>query len=158
MARKKSKTPGRLRIENRRARYNYEILENIEAGIVLTGTEVKSLRQGLGSIAEAYARPRDGEMYLIDCHIPEYLQAGPNNHEPKRERKLLLHRREIVRLSKEMNQAGMTVVALTVFFNDRGMAKVDLGLARGKKLHDKRDSIKEKDWQRRKQRILNKWR
>jgi SsrA-binding protein len=154
MARKKKKADGRIAVQNRKARYNYEILETIEAGIQLVGSEVKSLREGHGNIAEAYARAQDGEFFLLNAHIPEYRQAGAFNHEPKRMRKLLLHRREINRLRDEIVRGGMTIVPLSIYFNDRGKAKVSLGVARGKKLYDKRASAKDRDWQRDKARLM----
>jgi len=140
--------------ENRRARYDYEITDTLEAGIVLTGTEVKSLRTGKAQITEAYASPERGELWLINAHIPEYLQANRFNHEPRRRRKLLLSSREIGRLRSAINREGMTLVPLKIYFNDRGRAKLELALAKGKKLHDKRESEKERDWNRQKSRLL----
>ena len=154
MAAKKKQADRRISVQNRKARFNYEILETVEAGIQLVGSEVKSLREGHGNIAEAFARAQDGEFFLINAHIPEYRQAGPFNHEPKRTRKLLLHRREINRLRDEIVRGGMTVVPLSIYFNDRGKAKVSLGVARGKKLYDKRASAKDRDWQRDKARLM----
>ncbi|MGN6103118.1 MAG: SsrA-binding protein SmpB, partial [Devosia sp.] len=124
--------------ENRRARFDYEILDTLEAGIVLTGTEVKSLRQGKAQITESYASPEDGELWLINAHIPEYLQANRFNHAERRRRKLLVSRRELSRLANEVNRSGNTIVPLKLYFNDRGMAKVLIGLAKGKKNYDKR--------------------
>ena len=141
--------------ENRRARYDYELGEVFEAGIMLTGPEVKSLRTGKATVAESYAAvDRNGEMILYNCNIPEYLQANRNNHEPKRPRKLLLHSAEIARLAKGVEREGMTVVPLKIYFNDKGRAKIAIALGKGKKLHDKRESEKARDWQRDKGRVL----
>jgi SsrA-binding protein len=154
MASKKKKPDDRIAVQNRKARHNYEILDTVEAGMQLVGSEVKSLRAGHGNITEAYAREQDGELFLVNAHIPEYVQAGPFNHEPKRPRKLLLHRREIIRLGQEISRGGMSIVPLSIYFNDRGRAKVALGIGRGKKLYDKRASDKARDWQREKSRLL----
>lgn len=141
--------------ENRKARFNYEIGEAYEAGIALTGSEVKSLRSGKATIAESYADARDGELWLVNATIPEYLQAGPfNNHPPKRPRRLLLHQREIERLAAGVEREGMTIVPLKLYFNERGRAKVEIALARGKKLHDKRETLKKRSWEREKSRLL----
>lgn len=140
--------------ENRRARHEYFIEEVLEAGIALAGTEVKALRGGEGSIAEAYAELKDGQMWLVNANIPEYGHGNRFNHEPKRPRKLLLHGRQISRLNGAVTRQGMTLVPLQVYFNDRGRAKVELALAKGKKLHDKRDAEKEKDWKREAGRLL----
>ena len=140
--------------QNRKARHNYFIEDTVEAGIVLTGTEVKSLRAGRGSINECYAADQDGDIYLINSHIPVYPPAGRFNHEPRRPRKLLLHRRQIAKLIGAMTREGYTLVPLSIYFNERGRAKVELGLGRGKKKHDKRATIKERDWQRQKRRLL----
>jgi SsrA-binding protein len=141
--------------DNRKARFNYEIGEAYEAGIALTGSEVKSLRSGKATIAESYADARDGELWLVNANIPEYLQAGPfNNHPPKRPRRLLLHQREIDRLSSAVEREGMTIVPLKLYFNERGRAKVEVALARGKKLHDKRETLKKRSWEREKGRLL----
>ncbi|HVX79996.1 MAG TPA: SsrA-binding protein SmpB [Devosiaceae bacterium] len=140
--------------ENRRARFDYEILDTLEAGIVLTGTEVKSLRQGKAQITESYASPEDGELWLINAHIPEYLQANRFNHAERRRRKLLVSRRELSRLANEVNRSGNTIVPLKLYFNDRGMAKVLIGLAKGKKNYDKRATEAARDWGREKARIL----
>jgi SsrA-binding protein len=139
---------------NRRARFNYEIDQTVEAGIALTGTEVKSLRQGRSNIADSYAGEMGGELWLFNAYIPEYLQANRFNHETRRPRKLLLHRREIDRLISAVNREGMTVVPLKIYFNEGGRAKVELALGRGKKLHDKRETDKNRTWQRDKARIL----
>jgi SsrA-binding protein len=140
--------------ENRKARFNYEIMDTYEAGLVLTGTEVKSLRQGKANIAESYASDEGGEIWLINSHLPEYLQANRFNHEPRRRRKLLLSKREVNRLRIAINREGMTLVPLKIYFNDRGRAKLELALAKGKKLHDKRETEKERDWNRQKGRLL----
>jgi SsrA-binding protein len=139
---------------NRRARFNYEIGETFEAGIALTGSEVKSLRQGKATIAESYADPRQGEVWLVNANIPEYLQAGRFNHAPKRPRKLLLHRRQIHKLMGAVEREGMTLVPLRLYFNEKGRAKLELALARGKKLHDKRESEKQRSWERERGRLL----
>ena len=140
--------------ENRRARYDYEILDTLEAGLMLTGTEVKSLRLGKAQITESYASPERGELWLINAHIPEYLQANRFNHEPRRRRKLLVKKREMARLAQAVDREGMTMVPLKIYFNDQGRAKLLLGVARGKKLHDKRQTEKERDWAREKGRLL----
>jgi SsrA-binding protein len=140
--------------ENRKARFNYSIEETVEAGIMLTGTEVKSLREGKANIAESYASDEGDEIWLINSHLPEYLQANRFNHEPRRRRKLLLSKREINRLRAGINREGMTLVPLKVYFNEKGRAKLELALAKGKKLHDKRETEKERDWNRQKSRLL----
>lgn len=144
----------RLIAENRKARFNYEIRETFEAGIVLSGTEVKSLRNGKITIAESYASPEGGELWLINADIPEYDKAHQFNHERRRPRKLLLSRREINRLAQAIEREGMTIVPLKLYFNPRGRAKVEVALARGKKLHDKRDTERARDWQRDKARLI----
>ncbi|HWA18560.1 MAG TPA: SsrA-binding protein SmpB [Devosia sp.] len=140
--------------ENRRARYDYEILDTLEAGIVLTGTEVKSLRSGKAQITESYASPERGELWLINAHIPEYLQANRFNHEEKRPRKLLVSRKDLAKLSEGVERAGNTIVPLKLYFNDRGIAKLLIGLAKGKKSFDKRETEKTRDWNREKSRLL----
>ena len=141
--------------DNRRARYDYEIGEVYEAGLMLTGTEVKSLRTGKATIAESYVDvDRNGEVYLINANIPEYLQANRFNHDPRRPRKLLLKSREIAKLAQGVERQGMTIVPLKIYFNDRGRAKIEIAVARGKKLHDKRESEKQRDWGREKSRLL----
>jgi SsrA-binding protein len=145
---------GKLVAENRKARFNYEIGDTLEAGIALTGSEVKSLRSGRANIADSYATDDGGELYLINAHIAEYTQAGRTNHAPTRPRKLLLHRKEIGKLAGAIQREGMTVVPLKLYFNQRGIAKVLLGLAKGKKLHDKRDTEKRRDWDRQKGRLM----
>ena len=144
----------RLVAENRRARFNYEIQETFEAGIALQGTEVKSLRQGKANIAEAYAGPGGNELFLYNAYIPEYLEANRFNHETRRPRKLLLHRREINRLVGATQREGMTIVPPRLYFNPKGRAKIELGLARGKKLHDKRETEKKRDWERERGRLM----
>jgi SsrA-binding protein len=140
--------------ENRRARFDYAIDEVFEAGIALKGTEVKSLRFGEGSIAESYAEVTGEEVWLINSNIPEFSHGNRFNHEPKRPRKLLLHAREVAKLHGAVARQGMTLVPLSVYFNGRGRAKVELALARGKKTHDKRETIKERDWKREQGRLL----
>ena len=149
--------PDRYKVaaDNRRARYNYEIGETFEAGLMLAGTEVKALRTGKATIAESYASvERSGEVFLINATIPEYLQGNRFNHEPKRPRKLLLHAREIAKLAQGVEREGMSIVPLKIYFNDQGRAKIEIALGRGKKLHDKRDTEKKRDWDREKGRIL----
>ncbi|RPF70663.1 SsrA-binding protein SmpB [Aurantiacibacter spongiae] len=156
MARPKPATFDKQKIvaENRKARFNYSIEETFEAGLALQGTEVKALRGGEGSIAESYAEVRDGEVWLINANIPEFSHGNRNNHEPKRPRKLLLHTREIDKLFGAVERKGMTLVPLSVYFNGRGRAKVELALAKGKQAHDKRATIKDRDWKRDKARLL----
>src|SRR5215467_3272332 len=153
MAEKKER-PRKIIADNRKARFNYEIGEVIEAGIALTGTEVKSLRLGKANIGESYADPRDREIWLVNSNITEYLQGGRFNHAPKRPRKLLLHRRQIDKLSGAVEREGMTLVPLKLYFNDKGRAKIELALARGKKLHDKRETEKKRSWERERGRLL----
>ncbi len=140
--------------DNRKARYNFEILEVIEAGLVLSGTEVKSLRSNQANIAESYASFENDAFWLINSYIPEYTQGNRFNHDPRRLRKLLLSEREIVRLANSIARDGMTVVPLKLYFNERGRAKLEIALARGKKLHDKRETEKNRDWNREKSRLL----
>ncbi len=140
--------------ENRRARYDYYIDEVFEAGIALTGTEVKSLRFGEGSIAESYAEVKDGQVFLINSNVPEFSHGNRFNHEPKRPRKLLLHEREINKLTGAVERKGMTLVPLSIYFNGRGRAKVELALAKGKNAADKRHTIKEREWKRDQSRIM----
>jgi SsrA-binding protein len=154
MAKKKAGDPKRDVAVNRKARFNYEIGEVFEAGIALTGTEVKSLRVGKATIAESYADARSNEIWLVNSNIPEYLQANRNNHEPRRARKLLLHRRQINKLIGAIEREGMTIVPLKLYFNAKGRAKMEIALARGKNLHDKRASIKQRDWSREKGRLM----
>jgi SsrA-binding protein len=147
---------GKIRVvaNNRKARFNYQIGETLEVGIALTGSEVKSLRQGKATIAESYADSRGGEIWLVNANIPEYLQAGRFNHAPKRARKLLLHRRQINKLIGAVEREGMTLVPLKLYFNEKGRAKIELALARGKKLHDKRETEKKRSWERERGRLL----
>ena len=140
--------------ENRRARFEYFLEEFFEAGIALTGTEVKSLRFGEGTIAEAYAEIKDGEVNLINANIPEYNFGNRVNHEPKRPRKLLLRSRQIEKMQKSVGREGMTLIPISVYFNGRGRAKVELALAKGKKIHDKRETVKARDWKRDQQRLM----
>jgi SsrA-binding protein len=140
--------------DNRKARYNYFVDDTVEAGIALAGTEVKSLRAGEANINEAYAEMRDGEIYLVNAHIPEYSHGNRFNHDARRPRKLLLHRREINRLGAAAQRKGFTLIPLSIYFNDKGRAKVELGLFRGKALHDKRATEAERDWQRQKERLV----
>jgi SsrA-binding protein len=145
---------GKLVAENRKARFNYDIGEKIEAGIVLTGSEVKSLRAGKANIAESYASNEGGELYLINAHIAEYPGAARDGHEATRHRKLLLHKREMARLLGAIQRQGMALVPLRLYFNAHGIAKVQLGLGRGKKIYDKRETEKKRDWERQKGRLM----
>src|SRR5215211_5035281 len=140
--------------DNRKARFNYEIGEVFEAGIMLTGTEVKSIRTGKATIAESYADARAGEIWLVNANIPEYLQGNRNNHAPKRPRKLLLHRRQINKLIGAIEREGMTLIPLKLYFNEKGRAKIELAVARGKKLHDKRETEKKRSWDRERARLM----
>lgn len=157
MPRARTKSPGvkaRVVADNRKARHNYEITERFEAGIQLLGTEVKSMRLNGASIKEAYAQVKDGQVWLVNSNIPIFTQANRNNHVPTRVRKLLMHRREIDRLGAAIQRQGMTLVPLVLYFNDRNKAKIELGLGRGKKLHDKRQTQKDRDWKRQQGRLL----
>ena len=140
--------------QNRKARHNYFIEETFEAGLSLTGTEVKSLRGGRSTIAESYITALEGEAWLVNATIPEYAAGNRFNHEPRRPRKLLLHRSQVSKLIGAIQREGRTVVPLQVYFNERGRAKIEIALATGKKAHDKRQSIKERDWQRQRSRLL----
>ena len=140
--------------QNRRARHDYLIEDILEAGVVLRGTEVKVLRQGQASIAEAYADEDGGELYLVNANIPEYKSSAHFNHQPRRPRKLLLHKKQMNRILGAIRREGVTVVPLSIYFNERGRAKVELGLARGKRKVDKRQAEKQRDWQRSRARIL----
>ncbi|PTL86668.1 MAG: SsrA-binding protein [Candidatus Liberibacter europaeus] len=140
--------------ENRKARYNYHITRSYEAGIVLTGTEVKSLRVGKINISDSYAVCENDEIWLLNAHIPEYTQANRFNHSPRRRRKLLLHKKDIGKLYSAVRREGMTLVPMKIYFNERGFAKLDLALARGKKNYDKREDEKKHDWNRQKSRLL----
>ena len=144
----------KLVAENRRARFDYFLEDSLEAGLVLTGSEVKSLRLGRANIAESYASVEGGEMVLINAYIPEYPGANRFNHEPRRGRKLLLHRRQIAKLTQAVQREGRTIVPVKLFFDEKGRAKLEIALAKGKKLHDKRDSEKKRDWSREKGRLL----
>ena len=144
----------RVAAQNRKARHNYTIEDSLEVGIVLQGSEVKSLREGRATIAEAYATEQGGDLYLINSYIPEYKQAGQFNHEARRPRKLLLHKRQIGKMIGAIQREGMTLVPLKLYFNDRGRAKLELGVAKGKRNYDKRESEKRKDWDRQKARVL----
>ena len=154
MAAKKKPLTGKIAAQNRKARHDYFIKESVEAGIVLMGSEVKSLREGRASIGEAFAQEKLGEIYLSNAHISEYKAASRFGHDPRRDRKLLLRRKEIARLIGASQRQGMTLVPLSIYFNDRGIAKLELALAEGKHTHDKRESIKTRDWQRQKARIM----
>ncbi len=145
---------GKLIADNRKARYNYFIDEEFEAGMMLLGTEVKSLRAGRANIQESYATFENDGLYLVNAHISEYGHGNRHNHEPLRPRKLLMHKKEINKIAGQIQRAGKTLVPLQMYFNDRGIAKVKLGLASGKKQHDKRATERDRDWNRDKQRIL----
>ena len=151
---KKKDDDQRVVADNRKARHLYFIESTLEAGLMLMGSEVKSLRTGKANIAESYAQAKDGEIFLVNSYIPEYLMANRFNHEPRRVRKLLVRKTEARRLSAAVQREGMTLVPLRVYFNPRGIAKIELGLAKGKKLHDKRQSEKTRDWARDKARLL----
>jgi SsrA-binding protein len=154
MAEQQRERARKLVAQNRKAFHQYFIEDRIEAGLMLTGTEVKSLREGRATISEAYAGESGGELVLFNAHIPEFHGGNRFNHEPRRPRKLLLRRREVDRLTGAVRREGVTLVPLQLYFTPRGWAKVELGLARGKKAHDKRETIKERDWQREKQRLM----
>ena len=154
MTDKKLISDKKLIAENRRARYDYFIESTLEAGLQLTGTEVKSLRNGRANIAESYAAVEGREIVLINANIPEYGPANRFNHEPKRPRKLLLHRKEIDRLIGAVQRDGRTLAPLKLYFNDKGRVKLELALATGKKAHDKRATIAERDWKREQGRLL----
>lgn len=144
----------RYAAQNRRARHDYLIEDTLEAGLVLQGSEVKVLRTGQASITEAYADAQAGELFLVNANIPEYKAANRFSHEPRRPRKLLLHRKEMARLLGAIRREGVTIVPLSIYFNERGRAKVELGLAKGKKMADKRQAEKDRSWQRDKARIM----
>jgi len=145
---------GHVVAQNRRARHDYFIDETLEAGLVLAGSEVKALRAGRGNLSDSYAGERDGELFLFNAYIPEYTAANRFNHETRRPRKLLVHRRESDRLLGAVQREGVTLIPLSIYFNERGIAKVELGVARGKRQYDKRETEKRRDWQRQKQRLL----
>ena len=151
---RKADPNNKVAAENRKARFSYEVLDTLETGLVLSGSEVKSLRGGQANIQESYASVEGGELWLINSYLPEYLQANRFNHEPRRRRKLLVSKRELARLSQSIEREGMTLVPLKIYFNDRGRAKLLLAVARGKKLHDKRETEKQRDWNREKSRLL----
>ena len=151
---KKDDSNGKLIADNRKARYNYDFVESLEAGIVLTGTEVKSLRNGKAMIAESYATEENGEIWLINAYIPEYLEGNRFNHNPRQARKLLLKRKEMAKLTMAVNRDGMTIIPNRLYFNDRGRAKLQIALAKGRKNHDKRDVSKDRDWKREQGRLL----
>lgn len=153
---KKPEPPRKIVAENRRARFDYAIQDDLEVGIMLTGSEVKSLRTGNANIAESYASVEDGELWLINAYIPPYNQVKNREfaHEERRRRKLLAHQKQIARMWQAIGRQGMTLVPLTLYFNDKGVAKLKLGLAKGKKLTDKRETEKARDWAREKGRLL----
>ena len=154
MAKDMKNTNGKTVAENRKARFSYEVIDTYEAGLALTGTEVKSLREGQANIQESYASSEGGEIWLINSYVPEYLQGNRFNHEPRRRRKLLLKKKEMARLAQAVEREGMTMVPLKIYLNERGRAKLLLAIAKGKKLHDKRESEKQRDWARAKGRLL----
>ncbi|MEO0329571.1 MAG: SsrA-binding protein SmpB [Pseudomonadota bacterium] len=154
MAPKSKDTNSRIIADNRKARHNFEFLETFEAGIQLSGTEVKSLRNSKANIAESYATEEEGEIWLINSYIPEYLEGNRNNHNPRRRRKLLLHKKEMAKLMGGVQREGLTIVPIKLFFNNRGLAKLEIALARGRKVHDKREVSKRRDWDREKARLM----
>jgi SsrA-binding protein len=154
VAKKKEEPERRIVADNRKARHAYSIESTLEAGVMLMGSEVKSLRSGRATIAESYAQAKDGEIFLINAHIPEYTMANRFNHEPRRPRKLLVHKKEARRLAAAIQREGMTLVPLRMYFTPKGIAKLELGIAKGKKLHDKRESEKARDWERSRARLL----
>ena len=151
---KKQEPARQIVAQNRKARHDYFIDETMEAGVALLGTEVKTLREGKGNLVDAYATEEGGELWMLNAYIPEYGSGSHFNHEPRRKRKLLLHKRELAKLYIAVQQKGMTIIPLAIYFNDRGIAKVEIGLARGKKQYDKRETDKKRDWQRQKARIV----
>ena len=151
----KQKNPNiKIVSDNRKARFAYEIMDTLETGLVLTGTEVKALREGRSNIQESYASVEGGELWLINSYVPEYFAGNRFNHEPRRRRKLLVSKKQLSKLAQAIEREGMTMVPLKLYFNERGMAKLELAVARGKKLHDKRETSKQRDWQREKARLL----
>jgi SsrA-binding protein len=154
VAKKNKDDDRKIVAENRKARYAYAIEDSLEAGIMLMGSEVKSLRNGRATIAESYAQAKDGEIFLINANIPEYAAANRFGHEPKRVRKLLVRKTEVKKLSIAMQREGMTLIPLRLYFTPRGIAKLELGIAKGKKLHDKRETEKTRDWARDKARLM----
>lgn len=151
---KKAAPDRQIAAQNRKARHDYFIDENIEAGLVLEGSEVKSLRSGQGSLVDAWAGERDGELWMFSAYIPQYASSHEPNYVSRRPRKLLLHKREVSRLLGAIQREGVTLVPLAIYFNDRGIAKVDIGIARGKRKYDKRQTEKKRDWDRQKSRLL----
>lgn len=151
---KKDTSTNTLIADNRKARHNYEFIETLEAGLMLTGTEVKSLRNGQANIAESYATEENGEIWLINSYIPEYLEGNRNNHNPRRHRKLLLNKKEMSKLMVGVAREGMTIVPNRLYFNDRGIAKLQIALAKGRQAHDKRQVSKKRDWDREKARLM----
>ncbi|HTW36456.1 MAG TPA: SsrA-binding protein SmpB [Rhizomicrobium sp.] len=154
MAKKKDEPERRVVADNRKARFSYAIDSTLEAGIVLMGSEVKALRTGKATIGESYAQAKDGEIYLINAYIPEYTMANRFNHEPRRPRKVLVHKTEAKRLAQAIQREGMTLIPLRLYFTPKGVAKLELGIAKGKKLHDKRETEKKRDWARDKARLM----
>lgn len=154
MAKKQKDDERKIVADNRKARHAYAIELTLEVGLILTGSEVKSLRTGKVTIGESYAQAKDGEIFLINAYIPEYGKASHFNHEPKRPRKVLVHKREASKLAIAVQREGMTLIPLRLYFNPKGIAKIELGVARGKKLHDKRETEKSRDWARDKARLL----
>ena len=154
MAKKEKEERFKIAAENRKARHNYYIEQTVEAGVQLMGTEVKALREGHATIGESYAHTKDGEVFLVNAYIPEYKAGNRFNHEVRRPRKLLLHKREISKLAQAVEREGMTLIPLKLYFNPKGRAKIELGLAKGKKLHDKRETDKKRDWDREKGRLM----
>jgi SsrA-binding protein len=151
---KKKDDANKVVAENRKARYSYAIEDTLEAGLMLKGSEVKSLRTGKATIGESYAFSKDGELFLVNAYIPEYTQANRFGHEPKRTRKLLVHKAQATKLSAAIQREGMTLIPLRLYFNAKGIAKIELGVAKGKKTHDKRETEKARDWQRDKARLM----
>lgn len=154
--RKKSRDDGNNKViaDNRKARYNYEILDTFEAGLALQGTEVKALRESGANIRESYISPENAELFLVNAHVDEYKFGNRNNHSPRRPRKLLMKRREIDKLSQNVQRDGLTIIPLKMYFNDRGRVKMAIGVAKGKKLHDKRQTEKNRDWAKQKARLM----
>ncbi|MDX1484253.1 MAG: SsrA-binding protein SmpB [Alphaproteobacteria bacterium] len=146
--------PDRIAAQNRKARRDYVIEDTVEAGLVLSGSEVKGLRSGGANLNDSYAREQDGELWLMNAHIPPYKYAGAGAHESRRRRKLLLHRRELNRLIGSIQREGMTAVPLSIYFTERGIAKVELGLAKGRRKYEKRELERQRDWQRQKARLM----
>lgn len=150
--------PKKINIHNKRAGFDFEIVQKFEAGILLTGTEIKAIREGGGSISEAFCVMRDGELYVKNMTIPEYSHGAYANHEPTRQRKLLLKKRELERIDAKMRERGFSIIPIRVYIGERNYAKVEIGLGRGKKKFDKRDSLKQKETKREMDRVLKKYR